>query len=623
MTNLATAVLCCVLLLNGCSTSNGLTPLSSGHLTMPTGPSVPAGATLSDAYQPIPALARPIPVLAKPIASPKLETYSVVVSQLEVHDLLFALARDARINVDVSPGVHGLVTLNAINQTLPQILDRIARQVDLRWTMENGVLNITADSPMVKTYHVDYFNLSRNMKSTLTILNSVKSIATDSAIDSGNGSTSFSSIESESQNLFWQRLETNLKQILDIKIDTPVAQTKLNTSKIALLSQQAAQKISSNPTDASSVLAVVDKAARLDKTLAQTEKAQAETLALQARPEPEAKPLESNLVVVHPETGTITIRANSKAQAHVAQFLASIQASAQRQVLIEATIVEVVLSDQYQAGVDWAQIASGAGWSLGQSLLGSSLAAAPVSLISYRSGNFNATVKLLEQFGKTRVLSSPKITALNNQTAVMKVVEELVYFTINVTPATANTNGNTPATYESQLHTVPVGLVMQVTPQIAESGMISMSVRPTITNVSGYVADPAVAILAAQSNTQIQSLVPELQVREFDSTLKIASGQVAVLGGLIQDKQSNKRQGVPGLSRVPWLGDAFSYRDDKVSKIELVVFLRPIVVKGHPQDAGMGGFELPTAQFFNTVNEHNLSAFQSGLIPLPDQAGAR
>ncbi len=618
MKKLALGIGIVVWTMTGCSTSSGLTPLSDAHITAPPKNEATAVA--------IPPLARPIPTLAKPMASPKLETYSVVVSQLDVHDLLFALARDARINVDVNPGVTGVVTLNAINQTLPQILDRIARQVDLRWTMENGVLIITPDSPTMKIYHIDYFNLSRNMKSTLNILNSVKSVSEDSGGSGTNGSTSFSSIDSESQNQFWKRLESNLKEILDIKAETSTANTALNTTKNAQLAQQAAQKIVSQTGDASAALSAVDKAAKLDKTLAQTEKMQAETAALQMRPVVETKPVEANFVVLNPETGTITIRASSKAHSKVAEFLASIQSSAQRQVLIEATIVEVVLSDQYQAGVDWTKIADGAGWSFGQDLIGANLSTAPLSLISYKSTNFNATVKMLEQFGKTRVLSSPKITALNNQPAVMKVVEELVYFTMNVTQSTSDTNGViTPPTYESVLRTVPVGLVMQVTPQISASGMISMSIRPTITNVSGYVEDPAVAIIAAQTNTNLKSLVPELQVREFDSTLKIASGQVAVLGGLIQDKQSNQRQGVPGLSRIPWLGDAFSYRDDKVRKIELVVFLRPMVVKENGQDDRLGGLKsyLPSDDFFNPVQDKDLSAFQSGLIPMPSSTGAR
>ena len=600
MNNLATAVLCTALLLTGCATSNGLTPLNSVHLTAP--------AVAASAVTPaIPPLARPIPILAKPKASPKLETYSVVVSQLDVHDLLFALARDARINVDVSPGVTGVVTLNAINQTLPQILDRITRQVDLRWTMENDVLNVMPDEPYLKTYHIDYFNLSRNMKSSVNIVNSV----TGGGGSGSSGNTSQTAIESENPNQFWKKLETNLKEMLGVK-DT-VASTTPPVTQVASPQTKAPVKNAEESAIAAAPTAL-NKSQPLADVSPQSQ--------IQPPPTTNREP-EVNLVISNPETGTITIRASHKNQLKVAEFLAKIQASAQRQVLIEATIVEVVLSDQYQAGVDWSQIASGAGWSFGQSLLGTNLGTPPLSLISYKSSNFNATVQMLEQFGKTRVLSSPKIIALNNQTAVMKVVEEQVYFTLELTED-KNTDGViTNRTYTSTLHTVPVGLVMQVTPQVAESGTVTMNIRPTITNISSYVDDPAVAIIAATSKIAVKSQVPVLQVREFDSTLKIVSGQVAVLGGLIQDKQSNNRQGVPGLARIPWVGDAFSYRDDKVSKIELVIFLRPIVVKEHGQGGSTGGFELPTERFFNSAADQDLSAFQSGLIPFPSQTGVR
>ncbi|WP_410499439.1 type II secretion system protein GspD [Chitinibacter sp. S2-10] len=487
----------------------------------------------------IPAPLTSIPHLPKPAPVPALETYSVVVSQLPLNKLLAALARDAKINIDVHPDVAGSVTLNAINQTLPQILERIARQADIRWTLEGGILTIAPDLPYLKTYHVDYFNLSRNMKASVTILNSV----TTAAQGSVSGNSSSTGIDSENPNQFWKRLESNLKDLLG------------NSAAAA-----------------------------------------------------------SNPVIMHPESGTISIRATQKDQLKVAEFLAAVQSAAQRQVMIEATIVEVALGDQYQAGVDWSKIASGSGWSLSQSLLGANLTTAPVSVLSYANDSFGATIKLLEQFGRTRVLSSPKIIALNNQTAVMKVVEEQVYFTLEL-EEDKNTDGEvTGRTYLSQLHTVPVGLVMQVTPQVSAAGQIAMNVRPTITNISGYVEDPAVALIARDSAKPVQSLIPVLQVREFDSTLNIASGQAAVLGGLIQDKQNNSRQGLPGLSRLPVIGDVFSYRDDKVSKIELVVFLRPVVVQGHGLSGGQAAFKLPDTHFFNPASDHQLSAFQGGLI---------
>ncbi|WP_051711003.1 type II secretion system protein GspD [Andreprevotia chitinilytica] len=225
-------------------------------------------------------------------------------------------------------------------------------------------------------------------------------------------------------------------------------------------------------------------------------------------------------MIIHPETGLIVVNAPARVQKQVDDFLSRLGASARRQALIEATIVEVALNNQYQAGVDWSRIASGsAGLSLQQQSIGSNLATSPFTTLSYTNntlfgGTFNATVKLLEQFGRTRVLSSPKIMALNNQTALMKVVEEQVYFTIKATED-RNTDGNVVSrVFTSVLHTVPVGLVMQVTPQIASDDQISLNVRPTITNISSYVDDPAIQMFAASSDQKIKSQVPVLQVRE-------------------------------------------------------------------------------------------------------------
>ncbi|MBM5574055.1 hypothetical protein [Deefgea sp. CFH1-16] len=147
---------CFLLFGSACSTSNGLQ--TTGHISQ-SAASMPSAA--------IPPLVPSIPILPKPNVRQQLEVYSVVVSQLGVHDLLFALARDARFNIDVHPAVSGNITLNAINQTLPQILDRIAGQADIRWSMVNGVLTVVPDTPTLRIYQLDYFNLQRTMRSNL------------------------------------------------------------------------------------------------------------------------------------------------------------------------------------------------------------------------------------------------------------------------------------------------------------------------------------------------------------------------------------------------------------------------------------------------------------------------
>jgi MSHA biogenesis protein MshL len=440
------------------------------------------------------------------------DTFSITASRLPVHDLLFALGRDAKIDIDIHPDVSGSVSLNAIRQTVPQIMARLARQLDIRWRFDQGVLVVEPDTAYLQRYAVDYFNLNRSVKSQIAVANTMSNSGKGAA---GNSSTT--SIDTDNQNQFWKRLDTNLRELLaSVK---PVA------------------------TDASAAG-------------------------------------DFRQVILNPETGTVLVRANSRDQRRVAEFLASVQAAARRQVLIEATVVEVALSDQFQAGIDWSRLASGSGWSLSQQMLGGNLATAPFGLMQYTSESFTATVKMLETFGTARVLSSPRVIALNNQTALMKVVEEQVYFTLEVKDEDKTLNGSTVSktTYNSTLHTVPVGLMLQLTPQIAESGRVALNVRPTITNISAYVDDPAFALWSAEKDVAVRNSVPMLQVREFDSTLQIASGQVAVLGGLIQEVQSKNRSGIPGLSTLSWIGNLFSFRDERTRKIELVIFLRPIQV---------------------------------------------
>src|SRR5215208_299879 len=136
-------------LLAGC----GQAPLKPGDSHLREQPSV-AGS--------IPPPVQITPVLPQPKPAARPETYSVVVSNVRVQELLFALARDAKLNVDIHPDVTGTVTLNAIDQTLPQLLSRLSRQVDMRYEMHGNTIFVTPDSPYLKTYRVDYLNMARD-----------------------------------------------------------------------------------------------------------------------------------------------------------------------------------------------------------------------------------------------------------------------------------------------------------------------------------------------------------------------------------------------------------------------------------------------------------------------------
>jgi MSHA biogenesis protein MshL len=263
------------------------------------------------------------------------------------------------------------------------------------------------------------------------------------------------------------------------------------------------------------------------------------------------------------------------------------------------------LDDNYQSGVDWSALGlQGIGYSFTQSFTtGQRLTTdKPFFGVEYNNPNaavggaLKSSIKLLNSFGNTKVLSSPRITTLNNQTAVMKVVENTVYFTITTTPGTLATANNpgTRDTYTSTPNVVPEGFVMSVTPQISDGDIVTLNIRPSITRIVDFRDDPNPAL------TTVKNRIPIIQTREFETVLRIPSGQIAVLGGLMQDKFEEKRDGLPVLSRLKVIGDAVSYRNDTGKKTELVVFLRPIVIKDASVDTDFSAYRslLPDGKFF-------------------------
>ncbi|MDO9200163.1 MAG: type II and III secretion system protein, partial [Hydrogenophaga sp.] len=288
----------------------------------------------------------------------------------------------------------------------------------------------------------------------------------------------------------------------------------------------------------------------------------------------------------------------------IREFMDRVMLSAGRQVMIEATIVEVNLSDQYQQGINWTVFRRGLplfqlGPSGGDMPSGVPMSGVIPSMASFTptytsaSGltQISAAVRLLESFGNTKVLSSPKISALNNQAALLKVTEDIVYFTL--TNQYERGEGGSPGTYTvtSTPNTVSVGFVMSVMPQVGESDQVTLILRPTLSRVSGYVNDPAVSInlaLARAGGTdvpEVVSRVPQIQTRELESVIKVRSGDTAVLGGLMRENFTSNTDQTPGLGNVPGLGELFKYKSRDNGKSELVIFLRPTVVN----DASLGG----------------------------------
>lgn len=562
-------------------TSQGAFNQSDKHIQQSGANSIPAGS--------IPQASKRSVVLPEPKPLAKTETYSVVVTNLPARDILFALARDAKVNIDIHSGVQGEVTLNAINQTLPQILDRIAKQVDMRYELENGNLLVMPDAPFLKSYKIDYVNISRDTDGGVTNTAQIGGVA-------GGGSSQLS-IKNISKNHFWETLVKNITDILreTDKIlpagssETVVAQNT-TTSTAGTSTQTANKKISKDGGTENSPDVATIEGEGTTVTRRSTFR-------------------EAASVISSPEAGLITVRATGKQHAKIQDFITQIMRNARRQVLIEATIAEVRLTDDYQQGINWSKLipAGTKGVSIGQAgtaLLPNSATATPGTFIlnytnpNSKFGSLSGSVSLLESFGDVKVLSSPKLSVLNNQTALLRVVDNNVYFIVNSATTPCSPAPCTPiVTYTTTMNSVQVGFTMSITPQINDNDSILLNVRPTITRRLVDAVDPTPGILA---NT-----IPQISTREMESILKIENNQIAILGGLMEDKIDNQSDGIPLLSDIPFFGNLFKYRNDSKTKTELVIFLRPRVIKDASINGDYSDFRdnLPNADFLLSESE--------------------
>ena len=445
------------------------------------------------------------PPVPKPEPGDPIETWSVSVEGIPVRELLFALARDAGIDMDIDPRIEEQVTMNAVDEPLPRLLERVSRHAGLRVEIEDGTLVARRDEPVLRTYPIDYVPLARETETVNEVGTGVGSgVGTPAGEE--NGSTA--NVKARAEHRFWDALVESVRGVLG-----------------------------EAPDEAASVFA-------------------------------------------HRETSLIAVRASAAGHREVALLLDHILASARRQVLIEATIVEIELDDRFRSGVDFSRVFGDA--TIESRLLDGNLGTSPFT--GFSIPDLSLTVRLLREFGDVRVLSTPLVMALNNQTAIVKIAENRVFFTSEVQTETNETS--VERNVRTRLHTVPVGLILLVTPSVAADDEIILKIRPTVTRESGFVVDPNPELATAG----VVSRIPEIAVREIESVLRLRSGEVAVLGGLMQEETREDTTGVPLLSRLPGIGGAFRYRDRTRDKTELIVFLRPTVVRDPNLAGDLGKF---------------------------------
>jgi len=557
---------------------------------------------------------------------------SISVNQtIPLRDALFELAKQANYDVQLDPRITGSIIFTARNKPFDVVIDRICEIAGLRYKMEDAdTLRIELDTPYSKNYKVDYLAFVRKNKSQITT--DVGISGTGDASDAQTGSNF--SITSETEANFWGELDTNIRQILQSNSTTsylrtasdpqisltttnpnlppapPIDEAALSdtapqagydsmsyvSSPMSLPSgsASAANDIANQPVPSGAsptpTQPVVDTSST--PVAAPVPMGDSPVVAVPSNPTLRVESLPTSGEATTPNgvtftpayslnrhAGLVSVFANERLHRQIEEYLHELRRSTTSQVLIEAKVLEVQLTDEFIAGIDWGTV----GNSLGDLSFGLNLPTptmnppngANLFSAAINGNDFTAAVNALSRFGTVRALASPRLTVINNQPAVLSVAKNTVYFELDVTRTTTGSPPVTDTTVDSEIKTVPEGVLINVLPSIdLDRGQISMQVRPTVTRIDSFVNDPGVSILAAG----IESPIPELNVQEIDSVVRMKSGQAMVMGGLLEDRTTSTQNGIPVASEIPLIGGLFRSQNDRTRKTELVIFLKATIV---------------------------------------------
>jgi MSHA biogenesis protein MshL len=282
---------------------------------------------------------------------------------------------------------------------------------------------------------------------------------------------------------------------------------------------------------------------------------------------------EGRSLIVNPMASLVQVTAEWDRVHKVEQLLERLKESLQRQVSIEVRIMEVVLSDDMQTGVNWSSVLNSDLNSVGLQTLNPTTGLGEDFLqFKVDSSHITGMLQVLARSGDLRTVSTPKVTTLNNQKAIVRVVREDVYYLASVEPAVISNGVATEPVVNYTPVTVPVGVVLDVTPQVGQDRMITLNVHPTISDVVGIAESPNL------------DTAPVLSVRELDTVGKVSDGETLIIAGLISERTKEVRTGVPFLKDLPLLGYLFGSTDKETYNIELLMFLTPVIMEGESAD---------------------------------------
>ncbi|WP_323875903.1 pilus (MSHA type) biogenesis protein MshL [Aeromonas veronii] len=468
-----------------------------------------------------------------PVGMPE-KRLRIAAHDVEAVEFFGSLFKGSRYSVAVHPGVAGLISVELKDVTLPEVLAVVGDMYGFDVQRKGNVFHIYPAGLRTETIPVNYLMMSRRGLSRTSVStggvtandsNNSSDSSFDSASNNNSGSNSSTSSNSSGDNNNGTRIETDTNSDYWTDLRDSL-QTLIGTG-------------------------------------------------------------DGRAVITSPQAGLVTIRAYPKELKAVREFLTQSESHLKRQVVLEARIIEVALNEGYEQGVDWSGLSASwdgnKGITGGQSLANTQLPSTPNQIFSalgggagfkISDGNFNVAVNLLKTQGDVNTLSSPRVTATNNQKAVIKVGTDEYYVT-NASTTITTTSTGTDKTPNVELTPFFSGIALDVTPQIDEEGKVLLHIHPSVidTEEQNKVID------MGTSGGKLQLPLAKSSIRESDTVVQANNGDIIVIGGLMKTDKQEIVSKVPLLGDIPWVGEAFTNRRESTKKVELVIMLKPTVVE--------------------------------------------
>jgi len=507
---------------------------------------------------------------AKPQPSPREKLKEIVVPQMEeakkvpdrlfsiyardsnIQDVLLAFSKESELNIVIDPELNGKVTIDLKRVTLQEALDVVLTPMGWTYRIDGKFIKISRPQIETRLFTLNYIATKRSGKrevyastSTGGGLQTSTLPGQQTALSPGGARTGYTDLVSVDEVDLWKEIQKGLESLIFGYVEEKEKEVSPEKEKTAWT--------------------------RVDE--------------------------KGKKLIINKTTGTIMVTDYPINLNKVASYIETVEGSSQRQVTIQAKIMEVILTDEHKEGINWKVIeglprsinvawgltnkagttgypGTSTGYALGTTSTGSTISTPGLFKIAPYGGilalgaagsevALSDIMQAIAEQGDVKVLSSPTISTLNNQKAIIRVGNQDVFF---ITGAVAT---QTTVTQIIQPMTIDIGIILDVTPQIAEDGTIIMNIHPSITDKTGEKTTP-----------DGKSTFPLLSVRETDTTVRVRDGQTIIIAGLMQERTTENYTGVPILQSLPLMGSLFRYKTETKRNSELVIMITPTLQVG-------------------------------------------